>query len=180
MKPTTFINLLFALALGISVQACAHGPYKGRVVEEDSGRPVTGAVAVGYWTGVHVNVAGGTTYCIDAREAVTDANGEFEIPDVSRGNFMIAIYKVGYQWMRCLWESLELWGGCMAEPAEWDGDRAIILLGKVPKGKLGTAMGRPPHISCAPKNGEPLKAFSKAREEFHRALKQEIQRYRPN
>ena len=169
MKPTTFINLLFALAIGMSVQACAHGPYKGRVVEEDSGRPVTGAVAVGYWTGVHVNVAGGTTYCIDAREAVTDANGEFEIPDVSRGNFMIAIYKVGYKRVQCFWESLMRWGGCMTEQAEWDGDRAIILLERVAKGRLGSAEGDYPSV-CGRKDGKPLSALEEARKEYRRAL----------
>jgi hypothetical protein len=139
-------------------------------MEEDSGRPVAGAVAVGYWTGVHVNVAGGTTYCIDAREAVTDANGEFEIPDVSRGNFMIAIYKVGYKRVQCFWESLKRWGGCMTEPAEWDGDRAIILLEKVSRDKMNTAVGRPPHISCGRKDGKPLTESDSINEEYYQAI----------
>ena len=162
-------TIIQAAAIIFLLQACAHGPYKGRVIEEESGRPIAGAVAIGNWTDVHVNVAGGTTYCIDARETVTDANGEFEIPDVSRGNFSIFVYKVGYRRVQCLWESLMRWGGCMTEPAEWDDGRTIILLEKVPLDKLGTEQGNYPSV-CGRKDGKPLSALKKAREEYRRAL----------
>ena len=168
MKPTTFINLLFALAIGMSVQACAHGPYKGRVIEEESGRPIAGAVAIGTWTGMHINFADAATYCIDAREAVTNANGEFEISDVSRGDFHISVYKVGYQRLECFWEGLMRWGGCMTEPAEWDGDRAIILLHKVAKDRLKYE-GRPPSIGCGRKDGKPLTEYLKAHDDYRHA-----------
>ena len=169
MKENNFLMLISVLALSLSIQACGHGPYKGRVLEQETGRPVAGAVAVGSWSGVHINVAGGTSYCIDAREAVTDANGEFQIPDVSRGNFRIHVYKVGYQRVECFWEALKRWGGCMTEPAEWDGDRAIFLLERVAKDKLGTAEGNYPS-TCGRKDGKPLSALHEAREEYRRAI----------
>jgi hypothetical protein len=163
-------TIIQAAAIIFLLQACAHGPYRGRVIEEESGRPIAGAVAIGNWTDVHVNVAGGTTYCIDARETVTDANGEFEIPDVSRGNFSIFVYKVGYRRVQCLWESLMRWGGCMTEPAEWDGDRAIILFERVAKSKLNSEIGEPPHISCGRKDGKPLSEYIKVHKEYRKAL----------
>jgi hypothetical protein len=162
-------TIVHIMAAGLLLQACAHGPYKGRVVEEDSGLPVVGAVAIGDWTGVHVNVAGGTTYCIDAREALTDEKGEFEILDISRGTFSISVYKVGYQRVQCPWESLQRWGGCMTEPAQWDGDRAIILLNKVAKSRMGYE-GRPPSGGCGRKDGKPLAEYMKAHEDYRRAL----------
>lgn len=54
--------------------------YKGRVIDGRTGRPITGVVVVGYWSISIPNVGGGTTKCLDARETVSDDNGEFRIP----------------------------------------------------------------------------------------------------
>jgi hypothetical protein len=161
-------QIIQAAAIIFFLQACAHGPYKGRVIEEESGRPIAGAVAVGSWMGMHINFADAASYCIDAREAVTDANGEFEIPDVSRGDFHISVYKVGYQRLECFWEGLMRWGGCMTEPAQWDGDRAIILLEQVAKDRL-LEEGSPPDVSCGRKDGRPLIEYIKAHKDYRRA-----------
>jgi hypothetical protein len=162
-------TIIQAAAIIFFLQACAHGPYKGRVIEEESGRPIAGAVAVGSWMGMHINFADAASYCIDAREAVTDANGEFEIPDVSRGDFHISVYKVGYQRLECFWEGLMRWGGCMTEPAEWDGGRAIILFERVAKSRLGYE-GSPPSGGCGRKDGRPLTAYMEEVKKWERTM----------
>jgi hypothetical protein len=124
---------------------------------------------VGQWTYSLPTPAGATTECRDAREAVSDGKGEFEIPEVSWGTFSISVYKVGYQRVQCPWESLQRWGGCMTEPAQWDGDRAIILLNKVAKSRMGYE-GRPPSGGCGRKDGKPLAEYMKAHEDYRRAL----------
>ncbi len=125
-------------------------------------------MVVGTWTGKHINVACGTTYCIDAREALTNENGEFEIPDVSRGTFRISIYKVGYKRVQCIWKYMRDWGACYVEPVELDGDRAVFPLEKVAEGRLEYE-GSPPFITCGPKNGKPLTEYHNARREYRRA-----------
>ena len=155
--------------MGLSIQACAHGPYKGRVIDEKSGQPIAGAVAIGIWTTTSPNVGGGTTHCKDAREALTDQNGEFEIPDVSGGLFRIILYKVGYGRVGCFWKVINQAGSCYAnKPVQFDGDRAIFPLKKVAKDKMMWD-GRPPSVSCGRKDGKPLIEYIKAHEAYRRA-----------
>jgi len=175
MKPSIYRDLLFALAIGVFVQACAHGPYKGRVLDEITGEPVAGAVAVASWSDVHVNVGGGTSYCIDAAEAVTDEKGEFEILGRraplfgTLGTMHIHIYKVGFRRVECMWRYLGEAGTCYADkPVEFDGDRAVFPLRRVAKDKLKWE-GSPPHISCGRKDGKPLTEYIKAHEDYRRA-----------
>ena len=156
--------------MGLSIQACAHGPYKGRVIDEKSGQPIAGAIAIGNWTTTSPNVGGGTTHCKDAREALTDENGEFEIPDVSSGTFSIDIYKIGYRKVGCMWKAFNRAGSCyLNDPVQFDGDRAILPLKKVAKARLGYE-GAPPHVSCGRKDGNPLVEYIKVRREFRRAI----------
>ena len=54
------------------------GPYKGKVVNLDTGDAIEGAVVAGSWTlEVMSHVP---TFC-DARETLTDKNGEFVLPE---------------------------------------------------------------------------------------------------
>jgi len=176
MKPSIYRDLLFALAIGVFMQACAHGPYKGRVLDEITGEPMAGAVAVASWSDVHVNVGGGTSYCIDAAEAVTDEKGEFEILGRraplfgTLGTMHIHIYKVGFQRVECMWKYMSEWGTCFTEPVEFDGDRAVFPLRRVAKDKMNTATGRPPHISCGRKDGKPLTEFNRINEDYYQTI----------
>jgi hypothetical protein len=171
------IGLGIAFLLSIPVRC--HGPYKGRVVEENTGEPIAGVVVVATWSSVTPTVAGGTTHCLDAEEAVTDAKGEFIIKG-SKGPFlgffagtmMIYIYKVGYKCVSCMWEVIDQAGSCYAyNPVERDGDIAIFPMKRVPKVKLNTAEGSPPFINCGPRNGKPLVEYNNVREAFRRAIK---------
>ncbi len=169
-------TIIQAAAIVFLLQACAHGPYKGRVVDEITGEPVAGAVAVASWSDVHVNVGGGTSYCIDAAEAVTDGKGEFEILERraplfgTLGTMDIHIYKVGFQRVECMWRYLGEAGTCYAyKPVEFDGDRAVFPLRRVAKNRLHTEEGNYPSV-CGRKDGKPLSALDEARKEYRRAL----------
>ena len=53
------------------------GPYWGRVVDADTGEPITGAVVAGTWIfEYYIFVHGGTTHA-DTRETITDEQGRF-------------------------------------------------------------------------------------------------------
>lgn len=74
---------LLAITLGL-LFGCAgsheFGPYKGKVVDLETGEPIEGAVVfIKFFTRVP-NVGGSTFYAADAVEVLTDRNGEFDIP----------------------------------------------------------------------------------------------------
>lgn len=61
---------------------CYHdGPYKGKVVDAETGEAIDGAVVLGEWPLEHYGGPAGPiiTFC-DAQETVTDKNGEFKVP----------------------------------------------------------------------------------------------------
>ncbi len=76
------------------------GPYKGKVVDLETGEPIDGAVVAGVW----VLAFSLTPFC-DARETVTDKNGEFVLPKGScfslwpfaeMDRMDITVFKPGY------------------------------------------------------------------------------------
>ncbi|MEW6521348.1 MAG: hypothetical protein AB1461_18255 [Thermodesulfobacteriota bacterium] len=78
--------LLLAITLGL-LFGCAgsheFGPYKGKVVDADTGEPIEGAVVfMKFFTegGQFIGLAGGYLEVADAVEVLTDRNGEFNIP----------------------------------------------------------------------------------------------------
>ncbi len=76
------------------------GPYKGKVIDLDTGKPIEGAVVAGVWV-LEFNF---TPFC-DAKETVTDKNGEFILPKASclslwplaqMGRLGMIVFKPGY------------------------------------------------------------------------------------
>ncbi len=56
------------------------GPFRGQVVDVETGQPIAGAaVLVIWWKGI-LNPVQGAEKFYDAREAVSDAEGRFEVP----------------------------------------------------------------------------------------------------
>lgn len=175
--------IVLGLIFLLSAPLRCDGPYKGRVVEERTGKPISGVLAVANWTGVSVNVAGGTTYCVDAAEALTDEKGEFELPGRrasvlgTLGTMNISIYKVGYEKVECMWKDLHLGGSCYAEdPVNFDRDRAIFPLTRLFNAYLHTEAGRPPHISCGRKDGKPMTEYIRISEDYWQAASETINR----
>lgn len=54
-----------------------NGPYKGKVIELDTGKPIESAVVAGNW---HLETVIGWPWFCDAVETMTDKNGEFVLP----------------------------------------------------------------------------------------------------
>ena len=98
-----------AICLAGASPALAAGPWKGQVVDEETGQPLEGVVVLFYWlkdSGTLATSHGGTEF-YDAEEVVTGPDGRFVIP--SRRIFtllpwkhfirQIVIFKPGYgQW----------------------------------------------------------------------------------
>ena len=82
------------------------GPYRGKVVDAETGKPIEGVAVAGMW---RLDAYGGPAgpvevYC-DARETVTDKNGEFIVPKAfcfnvwpftKMGLADVVIFKPGY------------------------------------------------------------------------------------
>ncbi len=82
----THANAIGLLVLSAMLTGCAghivypSGPFHGKVVDAETKQPLAGAaiVAVWYWEGPGLGHAAERLY--DAREVVTDTNGEFTLP----------------------------------------------------------------------------------------------------
>lgn len=141
MKYFTFS--LFLMCFMVLTSGCCYpvrydGPYKGKVVDAETGQPIEGVVILGAWYKEIATAAGGVSSFYDAAETVSDRNGEFEIRGLGLkiltniGPMHVLIFKSGYQQIGMgLWESLSLDGGLLMKKVTWEGNRAIILLKKV-------------------------------------------------
>jgi hypothetical protein len=167
------------IALGISLifstLVRCDGPYKGRLIDEETGQPIQGALALGYWSVTIPNPGGGTSHCLDARETVSDEKGNFNIPISAFGEILgsmkVALYKVGYERMGPgPWESFKE-SRYLIERVKWEDGRVIIPLKQVANEKFNSEIGSPPHISCGRRDGEPLFEYIRMTEEYWQAVK---------
>lgn len=92
------------------------GPYKGRVIDAETGQPIEGAVAHGTWSKVYPNPAGSSSEYYDSYEVLTDKDGNFEIPGKGLlilsniDDMTLTIFKAGYdQWHPNNWGGLRNW-----------------------------------------------------------------------
>lgn len=140
MKSKSIVSffILFFLLQGCCYPVRYDGPYKGKVVDVDTGKPIEGVVVLGQWSKVAVTPAGGVSSYYDAQERVTNKNGEFEIRGLGLkilsnvAPMNVLIFKVGYQYIGLgPWDSLKLDGGLLKKKVSWEGDKAIIPLRKL-------------------------------------------------
>lgn len=74
----TILVALIGLTGGCSYRPDVRGPFRGRVLDAETGKPLPDAVVVAAWS--HVNPLVRLDYTnYDAQEAVTDAQGHFEL-----------------------------------------------------------------------------------------------------
>ena len=112
------------------------GPYEGRVIDQDTRQPISGAVVHGTWIESHLSPGGATSTYYDSREVLTDTDGNFNIPGQGILVFsnveemMVTIFKVGYKQ-----QGLCPWSGLLNprynKDIELDGNRAIFKLKKL-------------------------------------------------
>jgi len=86
--------------------AWADGPYRGKVIDAETKEPIEGAVAVAVWMRRIFNPVEGQEKFAEAKEALTDKNGEFVIPGYTWTSIFldfigvqpprIYIFKAGY------------------------------------------------------------------------------------
>jgi hypothetical protein len=136
-KSVVLIYFLFFLP------ACCYpvrydGPYKGKIIDAETGTPIEGVVVLGEWSKIAVTPAGGVSSYYDAQETVTDKNGEFEIPGLGLkilsnvAPMNVLIFKAGYAYIGMgPWESFKLDGGLLEKKVAFEGEKAIIPLRKL-------------------------------------------------
>ena len=78
------LALVFLATAGCRFGAEQWGPFRGRIVDAETGAPIAGAHFMVYWERDHPNPIHWTQGFYDAQEAVTDADGRFEIPHERR------------------------------------------------------------------------------------------------
>lgn len=89
------------------------GPYRGKVVDAETGEPIEGVVVLGVWYSTMPTPAGGVSKYYDAEETVTDEKGEFKLKGQGLLLFSrveppwITIFKAGYNYYSMSWEELE-------------------------------------------------------------------------
>ncbi|HEY7494683.1 MAG TPA: carboxypeptidase-like regulatory domain-containing protein [Candidatus Tectomicrobia bacterium] len=113
--------------------------YRGKVIDAETGAPIAGAVVLGVWYREYPTVAGGMERYHDAREVVTNANGDFTMP--GKGLLILSnivparvfIFKAGYEYRGplgiYLWTDLK--EGRPRGNIRWEGEKAIIQLKKL-------------------------------------------------
>ena len=113
------------------------GPYHGKVVDADTREPIEGVVVLGTWSVYHYDLAGGHHTYHDARETVTDKNGEFSISGQglrvmsSLEPMSALIFKAGYSYYESgTWTTIKE-GLYSREQVKWEGDKAIFPLKKL-------------------------------------------------
>lgn len=70
----------------LTTPVLADGPYKGKVIDAETKRPIEGAVVVIFWTRRIFWLTHTSTYFVDVKETLTDKNGEFELPGIRKGD----------------------------------------------------------------------------------------------
>ena len=126
--------------------------YKGKIIDVDTGKPIEKVVVLGVWSKAYPTPGGAAHEFYDAREALTDKNGEFSIPGMGLlilsniESMRVLIFKAGYEYLG-LWSWKPFIENAIPKKnIKWEGDMAIIPLKKLtmkerkksrdPKGRL--------------------------------------------
>lgn len=131
--------ILFFTTVFAACIPCGHdGPYKGRVVDEQTGAPIEGAVILGVWYKEYPSPGGTVGSYYDAQETVSDKTGAFEIKGLGTqmfsfvGSMNVLIFKAGYSQIGMgMWISHRHDGGLMIHKAKVEGDRVIFPVKKL-------------------------------------------------
>jgi|GEM_PF-973826 hypothetical protein len=99
MKKAAASRLIFLLVISAMLMAgCTisreYGPYKGMVLDLETGKPIEGAVVfLTFYTMFQLSPGGPVSQDADAVEVVTDRNGEFFIP-----SHKIKLFRILHGW----------------------------------------------------------------------------------
>ena len=121
------------ILLGCASAIRYDGPYEGRVIDAETGEPIERVIVLGTWCKEHITPGGAVSEYYDARETVTNRNGEFSVPgqgiliasNVTPLN--VLIFKAGYEYLQTTWLGLKV-DGILRQRVKWEGNKAIIPL----------------------------------------------------
>ncbi len=112
------------------------GPYEGKVVDAETGRPLEGVVVLGVWNKVYPNVAGSSSEFYDSVEILTNKKGEFRIAGKgvllfsNLDEMALVVYKAGYEMLGyCPWSGYKTRSA--RKHVQWDGDKPTFKLKKL-------------------------------------------------
>jgi hypothetical protein len=75
----TIVILVLVASCGLFNQLLAGGPYKGRVIDAETKKPLEGAVVLAVWQRVSAGFVQKAYGFLDAEEVLTDSNGRFVV-----------------------------------------------------------------------------------------------------
>ena len=134
IRSLVLLSILLLLSSSCCYPLRYDGPYKGKVIDAETGKPIEGVVVLGVWYKEIATPAGGVSSYYDAAETVTDKNGEFEIRGLGLkiltnvGPMDVLIFKAGYQYIGMgPWESFKE-DEILRRRVQWEVNRAIIRL----------------------------------------------------
>lgn len=100
---STAIRILFCMLILLSGAGCGRSLVRGRVIDDETGKPIEGAVYAIYWYRCRPYFYAPGVECddIENTEGVTDTEGNFEVPKYparafSMPTFEMGVYKKGY------------------------------------------------------------------------------------
>jgi hypothetical protein len=133
---TTVSLFIVLVTFGCTYAIHVDETYKGKIIDAETKEPIEGVVVLGVWYTSQFSPAGATHNFYDARETITDKNGEFSIPGMglrilsNLEPMNVLIFKSGYEHIGLgPWESLKK-AKFLKEKIKWEGDKAIIPLKK--------------------------------------------------
>ena len=137
-RRTLLIMALFLLTIFAGCTPVRYeNDYKGKIIDVDTGKPIEGVVVLGVWSKAYPTPGGAAHEFYDAREAVTDKNGEFTIPGMGLlilsniESMRVLIFKAGYEYLG-LWSWKPFIENAIPQKnIQWEGDMAIIPLKKL-------------------------------------------------
>ncbi len=137
-RRTLLILALFLLTIFAGCTPVRYeNDYKGKIIDADTGKPIEKVVVLGVWFKAYPTPGGAAHEFYDAREAVTDKNGEFSIPGMGLlilSNIVpmdVLIFKAGYEYIGMgPWRSFKI-DYILKKKVRWEGDMAIIPLKKL-------------------------------------------------
>ena len=143
------------------------GSYRGKVIDAETLQPIEGAVVLGVWWKAYHGAGGVVHEYYDARETVTNKNGEFTLLGMGPRavthleKMDIVIFKVGYEEVGLTsWESLKD-AIYYRDRVKWEGNKAIIPLDRL------SLEQRRKRFDSSP-TGVPLNKHKKLLEEIER------------
>ena len=111
------------------------GSYHGKVIDSKTLEPIEGAVVLGVWHKEYLGAGGAVYEFYDARETLTDKNGEFTMKGMGPRvlthleKTRLVIFKAGYEDIGASWESLKK-SMYYTDRVKWEGNKAIIPMDK--------------------------------------------------